>query len=875
MHLIITHEQADFDAIASLLAAYVNKPADLPVLPRRLNRNVRAYLTLYGSELPFVEFRDLKDESIEQVTLVDTQSMMSIKGISDRTEVHVIDHHPLNEDINPAWTHQIDGTGSTTTILVEKIQELEKTIDLIPATLMLLGIYEDTGSLSYASTSVRDVRACAWLLEQGASLKIAADFLHHPLSAEQLDLYERLVAKVESHIIHGQVVIISLGSVENFTDEVSTLAHKLRDLYDPVALFVIVEIQDHVQLVARASTDVIDVSRVATTFGGGGHSRAAAALIRGKSINQVREEVLELLHGLIKPQKTVEEIMSRDPQLLKPTVTVAQAAESMRRFGHEGYPVTDNGQVIGLLTRRAIDRATSHGLEKRAISEVMNVGNYFVWTTDSMRRLQHLMVESNWGQIPVVDPDTNAIVGIVTRTDLLSNLVDREDVADFQEIRDRLRDSLSKPMLAQLHLVAREAEVQNAALYVVGGFVRDILLGIDSVDFDLVVEGDAIQLAEGLCKAFGGRVSSHKRFGTAKWNIDQSNQALREALNLNVETDPGISDSVDLVSARAEFYTHPTALPSVQRSSIKLDLHRRDFSINTLAIRLDGNHYGDLLDHWGGGRDLKDERIRVLHSLSFIDDPTRMLRAVRLEQRMNFEIEPRTLELLTAALPLIDRVSGERIRNEFEYNFREVARNKIFERLDQLDLLQAIHPSLMWDEWIEKSFGILDTFKPPQDWKLNFTQGDLSIYYAIWMLRVEHTSVKTFCGRLHFPTYDSKIILNANSLSAKLPGFCKNAKPSEIVRMLDDVQENAIIAVYLGSGDKEECRQVISAYLSTWRYVRSSINGEELRERGLTPGPAYSRILGQLRDAWLDGEINSIAQEEELLHHLIESVPSD
>jgi tRNA nucleotidyltransferase (CCA-adding enzyme) len=872
MRVILTHEQADFDSIASLLAVQILDESAIPVLPRRLNRNVRAYLTLYKDELPFRESSDLRGESISNVTLVDTQSMMSIGGLKKTAQVHVIDHHFLSPDLPSAWTHQIEMIGANTTLLVEKIQDGGGNLDLIQATLLLLGIYEDTGSLTYASTTARDVHASAWLLEQGASLKIAVEYLYHPLSDQQQELYERLIANTESHQINGQVILISSASATNFTDEISTLAHKLRDLYDPAALFLLVGLDDHLQLVARSTSDTFDVSKVAAAFGGGGHTRAAAALIHDKSIAQVQEEILTLLQELIKPQKVVEEIMSRTPQLFNPSTTVAQAEESMRRFGHEGYPVLDDGQVIGLITRRAIDRALTHGLDNSQISEVMDVGTYLIRTTDSVHRLQQLMVESNWGQIPVVDPATNAIVGIVTRTDLLSNLVDREELADFQEIRTKLRESLPSSILGLLLLVSKEAERQNAALYVVGGFVRDLLLGFENADFDLVVEGDAILLAEGLSTSYGGRVSSHKRFGTAKWHIDKENQALRDAIDDQDHDGTSLPEAVDLVSARTEFYAHPTALPSVQRSSIKLDLHRRDFSINTLAIRLDGHHYGELLDHWGGGRDLKDRQIRVLHSLSFVDDPTRMLRAVRLEQRLGFEIEPRTLELLQAALSLMDRVSGERIRNEFSYIFQEVARDRIFRRLDQLHLLSAIHPAIYWDEKVETAFNTMDEFFPPREWQLETLESALAVYYALWMLESGEEEVDAFCKRLHFPTYESRVITDANHLSTKLADGCEGTQASAYVRTFEGIHEHALLAVYIGNSESQHCREAIDTYLRKWRFVRSTIRGEELRDLGLPPGPDYRRILGELRDAWLDHKVNSEKEERDLLRHLIQEV---
>ena len=225
--------------------------------------------------------------------------------------------------------------------------------------------------------------------------------------------------------------------------------------------------------------------------------------------------------------------------------------------------------------------------------------------------------------------------------------------------------------------MSQVAYSQRLPVYLVGGFVRDLLLDHPSQDFDLVVEGDAIALAKALAHQYGGRVTSHSRFGTAKWHIDKQEMDKLHTGKASAEVrsdrflPSDLPDSLDFVSARTEFYTYPTALPTVERGSIKLDLHRRDFTINTLALRLDGHHYGELHDYWGGLSDIRHGMVRVLHSLSFIDDPTRILRAVRFEQRFAFEIERRTRDLLMEGRSLINKVSGDRLRHELDHILSE------------------------------------------------------------------------------------------------------------------------------------------------------------------------------------------------------------
>ncbi len=874
MHLILTHEQADFDAVASALGVFLRNPSALIVLPRRVNRNVRAYLTLYGDDLPFIDFDDLPRQEIDEITLVDTQTLASLKRLSPSLKVHVIDHHPRMSGLDPEWMVTVDDVGATTTILVEALQEAGQKPDSVAATLLLLGIYEDTGSLSYAGTGPRDVRACAWLLESGASLTVAADFLNHPLSADQRRLYDRLLEGSEVHEVEGLSIIVAGAAAEGMDDEISTLAHKLRDLFDPEGLFVLVDLDGRVQLVARSTTDALDVARVAEHFGGGGHGRAAAALIRGRSGQAVRDELLALLPSIVRPATTVEEIMSRDPQLLTRDVPISEALQRMQRFGHEGYPVVDGGQVVGLLTRRAVDRAIAHGMSDEHVGTIMDAGSLVVSPDDSIQHLQRMMIQFDWGQVPVVDPATGLIIGIVTRTDLIKTLGSERTRADGGRLADKLEQALSPSRLRLLRLVATAAEEHKDALYIVGGFVRDLILGAPGTDFDLVVEGNAIGLARLLVDRYGGRVSSHSRFKTAKWRLDPSEPRLIEALQVNGSVSTDVPATLDFVSARTEFYAHPTALPSVEPGSIKLDLHRRDFTINTMALRLDGHHYGQLIDHWGGGRDLHERKIRVLHSLSFVDDPTRMLRAVRLEQRLGFAIEERTLELMHQALPLLDRVSGERIRNELDLIFSEPRSTATMARLQELGLLKAIHESVAWDEWLADRFHAASVLEAPEGWRLHGRPDRDLLRYALLLIRLTAEDAGEVLNRLHFPAGRRDVVLEANSVARRAGDWTGREAPSLISGMLDKMHEMAIVAAWLAAKDRTEVQSRLATYLSEWRWISPAVDGLVLRELGLAPGPVYGDILGRLRDARLDGEIQSDGDEQELLRQLMEETES-
>lgn len=877
MQVILTHEQADFDAIASLLGAHLVNEQAVPVLPRRMNRNVRGFLTLYGAELPFVDPRDLSGEIIKSIKLVDTQSLISVKGMAEDVSVHVIDHHPLREDIPVDWLITVANTGANTTLFVETLRERDIVLSTVNATLLLLGIYEDTGSLTYDRTTSRDLMAASYLLDQGANLQIATDFLNHPLSETQHMLYERLKDSTDTLDIHGNTIVITHGDTQGMDEELSSIAHKLRDYLDPDALFLLVKTRSGVQLIARSMSDSIDVGEVAAFFGGGGHERAAASLIKDSNLDDVREKLKHVLPGIVIPAITVAQIMSREPQLLSIDTPVKEALLKMQRFGYEGFPVVKDGKLVGLLTRRAVDRAIAHKLNLTANS-LMEAGDHTVYANDSIEHLQDIMTETGWGQIPVVDPDSGEITGIVTRTDLLKTLTSKRKLPSRRNLEERLEKALPEAQLALLKEAAKVAHNQHAALYIVGGFVRDLLLDHPSQDFDLVVEGDAINLARSLARKHGGRVTSHSQFGTAKWLLPEDWKFKLDTPDIPAQMSSGSDQlqSLDLVSARTEFYTYPTALPTVQRGSIKLDLHRRDFTINTIALRLDGNHYGELHDYWGGLTDLRQGSVRVLHSLSFVDDPTRILRAIRFEQRFKFSIESRTLQLMQEAVSLLDRVSGDRIRHELDHIFMEEQVARILERLDQLDLLKAIHTELYWDEWLHEKITAIVAQKPSDYWddlETNslFLRRDL--IYILWLIRLSFGDAQSVVSRLRLSANLAKNVSSARNLYINIENLV-DTPPSEVVNRLEDFSQLTLYATYLAH-DSQEVRVLIEQYVSQWRYVSPSIDGHDLRVRGIPPGPIYKLILEQLRHGWLDGRIHNSEQENELIEKIIHEVNRD
>jgi tRNA nucleotidyltransferase (CCA-adding enzyme) len=434
-----------------------------------------------------------------------------------------------------------------------------------------------------------------------------------------------------------------------------------------------------------------------------------------------------------------------------------------------------------------------------------------------------------------------------------------------------LKENLPTAKLALIKLISTKATENNLPIYLVGGLVRDILLKQTSQDLDFVVEGDAISLAHILADQYGGKVSSHRQFGTAKWIIDKENTLLFSQFKESFLNPSELPAAVDLISARTEFYSYPTALPTVKQGSIKLDLQRRDFTINTMAIRLDGSHYGELYDFWGGLNDINQNLVRVLHSLSFVDDPTRMLRAVRFEQHLKFKFEDRTLQLFIDSRTLLQKVSGDRIRHELDLILSGNHSAEIFYRLQELDLLTYIHPDFIWKDDYTQPLEKALTVPIHKKWGLPETIGNIPaqrfIAYLIILSSIPPVQVNAIAKRLHLSAKLKSALMQSNSLLIEFPQLLKS-KPSKIVRRLEKTPAAVLYAIHLLAPQKS-WQDLIHQFQTKWRKIKPMTSGETLKQLRLSPGPAYQRILAGLRAAWLDGEVKTNEEEDALLKKLL------
>ncbi len=413
-----------------------------------------------------------------------------------------------------------------------------------------------------------------------------------------------------------------------------------------------------------------------------------------------------------------------------------------------------------------------------------------------------------------------------------------------------------------IDIIAQRAQAKHLKLFLVGGVIRDLLLKQPNLDLDFVLEADAIAFAAGLAADYGGALQSHKPFDTATWTLDAT---VAEKLSL---PDADLPEHLDFARARSESYAYPTALPTVSPSDIEHDLWRRDFSLNALALQLSPACAANkLLDVCGGLGDLERKHVRVLHDRSFIDDPTRILRALRFARRYGFEIEPATTSQLNDALPMLGRITGARVRNEMELILREPKAAAVLRHLQELGAAESMHPAFRVSARLEQRLKIQPETMPR--WAQT-TADDLALPWNLLLAEVGPDAALAICQRFDMTQRVTRSVVATAKVVAAATGLSDaSARPSEIARLLDGKPEVSLLAAWISLAQQPAAQNNVDAYAKRWRHLRPSISGEDLKRLGLPPGPRYKTLLDELRSAWINGDISTLEEESAYLKELL------
>lgn len=868
MKVITSHVNADFDSLSSMVAAKKLYPDATLVFPGSQEKTLRDFLihsTLYLYDI--VKLKKSDYENIDTLILVDTRDKMRIGDFAKVAEngeavVHVYDHHPGTECDVKAEFQIVRNVGATVTILIGLIRERGIAITPEEATIMMLGIYEETGSFRFSSTTVEDFEAASYLLSQGANVNVISDMLVRELTPEQVFLLNDIIKNAGVYNINGIDIVITEGSTEQYVGDLAVIVHKYRDMENVNAVFALFRMEDRVHIIGRSRIPEVDSGYVMSLLGGGGHKVAASTTVKDMTLPEAKERLIEILRNSVKPLWQAKDIMFFPVKSVESASPMREALNVLTKYNINAMPVLSHGRVVGVITRQVAAKALFHKLESQPVDDYMFTEFHVVNPEDSIEAVKERIIGSNQRFLPVVHD--NELKGAITRTDLLRVLEDEiaKTVLEKLEFHDKYvqRKNVRKLMEERLDDTTMEKLVDMGNLaddmgfhaYLVGGFVRDLILRDENNDIDIVIEGDGIAFAEEMVKKFNVRMRSHKEFSTAKLLFPDGFK-------------------IDIATARLEYYRAPAALPTVEHGSLKLDLHRRDFTINTLAIALNKNAFGELVDFFSAQRDIKEKTIRVLHSLSFVEDPTRVFRAIRFEKRFGFKIGKQTMSLIRNAVKLsfLTRIRGKRIWSELTLILKEDAPEAIFTRLAELDLLRFISPDIVFNKEKERLFGQMHAVYQWHEFLYQGKQVDKIQFFILALIdNMAIADVAEFASGMEISErFRLRAVENAENLRRIMARFGQGIggiKRSEVYRMLDTLSREAMLFI-MAKTRSEDVKKAISNYITHHDSFKPLTTGNDLKKLGVSEGPVFKDILDHLKDAKIDLDLKTREDEAQFL----------
>lgn len=864
-HTIITsHINADFDAIAAMLAAQKLYPDSIIIFPGSQEKNLRDFFVSSTSYLfNMADPNSIDFSSTRKLVIVDTKQKSRLSQVHPLLKkkgliIDIYDHHPPMEGDIKADFEITENTGATTTILMELIQKKKIKPSPEEATVMALGIYEDTGMFTHSSTTARDLEQAAFLLSCGASLDTIVQLVVKEMRSEQVTWLNELLSEMNVHRINGIDINISVISSPVYITDLASIVQKLMRIENLDIFFAIVLMDNKINIIARNKIPEVNVGKILSVFNGGGHSYAASAKVDNKTLAQVEQQLIDQLQKKVKKTQVAKSLMSAPAITISPEKSCSEASKRMTRYNINTLLVVDENRYQGYISRQIIEKALFHKLAHLPVREYMNSDIAYIDSKSDVVQIETIIIDGKHRIIPVID-DGN-ILGVITRTDLLNYIVQHNKTfknhKTDHEIRQNAKTRHVENLLYQrldarvndlLKNIGNTGEQLGINVYVVGGFVRDLLLNRSVDDIDIVVEGDGIEFAKIYAKQQGCRINTHKKFGTA----------------VIIYPD---NFKIDVASARLEYYQTPAALPIVEKSSIKLDLARRDFTINTLAISLNPENFGTMIDYFGANRDLKDKTIRIIHNLSFVEDPTRIFRAIKFSNRFGFKIGKVTSKLIKNAIHIdcFKNLSGLRVLNELKQIFEEDNPIPAIRILESYGLEKVIHQKLII---IPNTYLLLDSVNKILSWHdllyMDEKYPRWSLYFMALLHRCSFKVTQEICTRLNVPLKERKIFLDMRYKAEKKLVMIENhstfSKQELYWTLINFRTEYILYMMALAKRDK--VRKAISNFYTHQRQIKPTIKGKDLLKIGLKPGPVFTTIKNEIINAKLDKKLKTKKEE--------------
>ncbi|MBW2062920.1 MAG: CBS domain-containing protein [Deltaproteobacteria bacterium] len=871
VQVITTHINADFDALASMLAVRKLYPQAVMVFPGSQERNLRNFFLQSTAYLfNFVKLKEVKSDQVRRLILVDTRQVSRIGPLkkilkNKNLEIHIYDHHPNSPDDLKGDLEVLAPVGAAVTIITEILKAKGIGVTADEATVMALGIHEDTGSLTFGSTTARDYRAMAYLLELGANLNLVSEMVTRELTSEQVSILNELIDSTRAQTINGVEVSLAHVTTNHYVSDFAVLVHKLMDMENINILFALARMEDHVYLVARSRLPEVDVAEIVREFGGGGHPAAASASIKDQTLTQVEDKLQALIKAKMEPVRRARDIMAFPVISIPPDGTLEEARETLTRYDINVLMIVNKKDaVLGFISQQNVSKALHHGLIDMPVSEFMTSEFSTIGPEASFPEIIQFIVGQNQRILPVIDD--NRLQGVITRTDLLRILTSETDasvsfegyednshVGRNKNIKNLMRERLPRNIIDLLADLGRTADRLGYSVYAVGGFIRDIFIQQDNLDIDIVVEGDGINFAKVFATEHPGvRIRSHRKFNTAVLIFPDDFK-------------------IDVATARLEYYESPATLPIVEVGSLRLDLYRRDFTINTLAVKLNEQHFGGLIDYFRGVKDIKYGYIRVLHNLSFVEDPTRVFRAIRFEQRFGFKISKLTANLIENAVKydFFQKLSPQRLFVELKYILQEDEPALAIKRLDEFDLLKFIFQDL---KFTKAKADLFARIKKVCHW---FDLTYLGENYQAWMIYFlglldgrPQEELAQLSDRLILRRRDRELVVQEkpeiDRILRSLHRQRSDIRPGRLYKLLKPLSTEAILFL-MARTTREETSRAVSSYFTRLKEVKIELSGKDLIAMGLEPGPKFKEILDQLHQARLNEEVKNLSDEKEFV----------
>ncbi len=873
--IITSHINADFDAMASMLAAQKMYPDSIIVFPGSQEKNLRGFFISSTSYLfNMADPKSIDFSQVSQLVIVDTRQKNRLSHVSKilnkkNIKIIIYDHHTSMKGDIKGSVETIRQVGATTTILSSLLQKKKIIPTPEEATIMALGIYEDTGSFTFSSTTKEDLEQAAFLLSCGASLNTIVSFVvkeikseqikSEQIKSEQITWLNELLNEMTVHKINGVDIHISVISSPSYITGLAAIVQKVVRMENLDLFFAIVLMGNKINIIARNNIPEIDVGKILALFEGRGHSYAASAKIDNKTLAQVEMMLLQQLQKQVKKTKIVKDLISSPAITIEPDMTCEQASHLMTRYNINTLLVVDkkNSSYKGYISRQITQKILHHKLSHLPVTEYMNSEAKHISSDADILQIENIIIEERQRILPVID--NGWIKGVITRTDFLNYLIGHNKALKKEtqvnikkntrkrEVKDILQKRLDTRIRNLLCDIGKTGSELGFNMFVVGGFVRDLLLNRQNNDIDIVVEGDGIEFAKLYAEKQGCRINIYKKFGTAVIIFPDNFK-------------------VDVASARLEYYKTPAALPIVEKSSIKLDLTRRDFTINTLAISLNPESFGTMVDYFGAIRDLKDKTIRIIHNLSFVEDPTRIFRAIKFSNRFGFKIGKVTSNLIKNAIKIecFKNLSGLRVLSELKQIFQEENPIPAIKTMEKYRLEKVIHRGLIF---IPRTYQLLESVNKILSWhdliSVNEQYPRWAVYFMALLNRCSYSVCEQICTRLNMPLKEYNILIKGRLKAEKKLAVIEsssNYSIQDLYWVLIDFNTEYLLYI-MALAKHEDTKKAISLFYTHHRNIKPYIQGRDLLKIGLKPGKIFKKIMDSVLNEKLNGKLKTKEQE--------------